>query len=764
MKQFDYSAPDLDFSFPRDAARYCAELEKRLKPQSVREGTHTGPEPDGKTPFLDTFEAMPDEPYPVVLAHAIVKSWIESPVVIRPYEWIVGVPRPDRPLVEHFSFGIQRADHLLDHPAYRERAAELRSRMDSVSGRLVPLNMDHMVREGIRLFGDAYEKTWRGLWSTGGYQGHTIPNYPKLLSFGMDGLREEIDKYAANTTDADKLIFYRSLRVLADGFSAFILLYADKAAELAKDAEGEERERLNAVEGICRRIAREKPGTFREAAQLMWFHCLWDWVDCVGRLDQYLYPFYVTADRVTAEETAAALFFKIREHGSHNVTLGGLDPETGENAANDLTFLLVQIARKCHDTHPRMTIRVDRKTPDALIRLAVAMWSDGMSDPTVVSDTLVVDGLRKYGVSLRDARDYSILGCQEIELPGKSNFGCEDGKINLAKILEYTLNDGFDRKGGPRVGLPTGKITDYKDIESLFEAYAAQVRFFTERFCHLCDLGQEVRAANFAKLWKSLTTDDCLARGKSLDDGGAVYNYGVAETAGSSAVGDSFAAMETLVFRDKIISPETLEAALASDFEGYESERLQLLNAPKFGNDIDEADRWTVRVLSQFWEELGKYRSVRGGAYMGACSLLTDGIWYGAQTAALPDGRHAGDVLGNTIGPRTGADKNGVTAMLKSVMKLPLGLGLGGTTLNVLIPREANASEEQQAKTAALIRTYLENGGQMAQITTASLEDMKDAQIRPECHENLIVRIGGYSTRFTQISREMQDELIRRYA
>ena len=222
--------------------------------------------------------------------------------------------------------------------------------------------------------------------------------------------------------------------------------------------------------------------------------------------------------------------------------------------------------------------------------------------------------------------------------------------------------------------------------------------------------------------------------------------------------------MLILLFRDKIISPETLEAALASDFEGYESERLQLLNAPKFGNDIDEADRWTVRVLSQFWEELGKYRSVRGGAYMGACSLLTDGIWYGAQTAALPDGRHAGDVLGNTIGPRTGADKNGVTAMLKSVMKLPLGLGLGGTTLNVLIPRESNASEEQRAKTAALIRTYLENGGQMAQITTASLEDMKDAQIRPECHEDLIVRIGGYSTRFTQISREMQDELIRRYA
>jgi formate C-acetyltransferase len=764
MEYMNYRDENTRFVFPPDAARYCAEMEKRLKPQGVREGTHTGPEPDGKTPFLDAFESMPEEAYPVVLAHAIVNSWLESPVVIRPRERIVGVPRPDRPLVEHFSYGIQRADHMLDHPAYREKAGELRRRIDAVSPRLSPLTMEHMYGEGRRMFGDSYGETMRGLWWTGGYQGHTIPNYPKLLSLGADGLKDEIVKYLSNTAEEDKLVFYRALLVLIEGFSRYILLYAEKAAETALDAEGGERDRLCEIARICRKIAHERPQTFPEAAQLMWFHCLWDWVDCVGRMDRYLEPFFRTADRETAEETASALFFKIREHGSHNVTLGGLDPETGEDASNDLTFLLLQIARTCHDTHPRMTIRVDRKTPEALLRLAVAMWSDGMSDPTVVSDTLAVDGLRQYGVSLRDARDYSVLGCQEIELPGKSNFGCEDGKINLAKILEYTLNDGYDRRGGPRVGLPTGKITDYADIESLFEAYAAQVRFFTERFCRLCDLGQEVRAANFAKLWKSLTTDDCLARGRSLDDGGAVYNYGVAETAGSSAVGDSFAAMDLLVFGSRKISPETLEAALAADFEGYEAERLLLLSAPKFGNDADEADRWTVRVLEQFWGELGKYRSVRGGVYMGACSLLADGIWYGKQTAALPDGRHAGDVLGNTIGPRTGADKNGVTAMLKSVMKLPLRLGLGGTTLNVLIPREANAAPEQRAKTATLIRTYLENGGQMAQITTASLEDMKDAQIRPECHEDLIVRIGGYSTRFTEISREMQDELIRRYA
>ena len=154
MEILRYTDTDIRFEFPRDAARYCTEMEKRLKPQGVREGTHTGPEPDGKNPFLDVFESMPDEPYPIVLGHAIVRSWLESPVVIRPYERIVGVPRPGRPLVEHFSFGIQRADHMLQDPAYSEKADELRRRMDAVADRLVPMNMEHMHREGRRMFGD----------------------------------------------------------------------------------------------------------------------------------------------------------------------------------------------------------------------------------------------------------------------------------------------------------------------------------------------------------------------------------------------------------------------------------------------------------------------------------------------------------------------------------------------------------------------------------------------------------------------------------
>jgi formate C-acetyltransferase len=248
-----------------------------------------------------------------------------------------------------------------------------------------------------------------------------------------------------------------------------------------------------------------------------------------------------------------------------------------------------------------------------------------------------------------------------------------------------------------------------------------------------------------------------------MDGGGAIYNYGVCETAGSAAVADCFAAIEKLVFIDKKLTLAEIEEAIASNFEGHEDVRQMLLSAPKFGNDDDFADKWHVRILEFFWGELSKHRSVRGGAMLGACSLLELGVAYGHSIWALPDGRRKGEPLGNSIGPRPGNDKNGVTAMLKSVTKLPLHLGLGGTTLNVLLPQIENKTEEQREKTLALIRTYLENGGQMAQITTANLDDLLDAQIHPEDHENLIVRVGGLSAKFVKISKHSQNEVITRF-
>ncbi|MBQ8523692.1 MAG: hypothetical protein IJ457_03630 [Clostridia bacterium] len=762
----NYTYLDKKYELSPEMQRVVDEVEPRMFDRNMREGTFTGAPYDCREPFLDVFEEMPDAPYAIALAHAIVRSWTTSTIAVLPGEIIVGTTRPFRRFAEHFSYGIEDQGWCVQNDEnYKKMADSVGARYEALKSRMVPGTYEAMEAAGREFFGkEEYEHCGSLMW-TGGYQGHTIPGYPKLFGWGLDRTIEEINKYDANTNDEKKHELYAAMRIIVEGLSAFAILHADRAAELAA-AETDEylKKTYLLVEKNCRKIAHDKPENLLEAVQLMWFYSLWDWVDSLGRADQYFYPYYVNGvDEVPKDDIIASFILKIREHGAHNMTLGGVRPEDGENATNELTFLMLQILRTYHDTHPRVAVRIDKSTPKEVMDLIVKMWSEGMSDPTIVSDTLVIDGLRDYGVSLEDARDYATLGCQEIEIPGKSNFGCEDGSFNLAKVLEYTLNNGRDVESGMKIGLDTGSLASYNSVEEIYEAFVKQIEYLTPIFTELCSLGQTLRDKNLSKLVKSVYTDDCIARGINQDAGGTVYNYGVVETAGLAVVADALAALETVVFGDGRVTKEQLAEALKTNFEGHEDIRQIMLAAPKFGNDLEVVDKWAARVLEMFWSEIRKYKSIRGGVYMGACSLLGGGISYGRETWALPDGHRKGDPLGNTMGPRPGADKSGLTAMLKSVTKLPLHLGLGGTTLNVLIPCKETDSDEKRAKIAALFRAYMANGGQLAQITTASLEDMQDARIHPELHGDLIVRVGGYSTKFVLESDSVQREIMSRY-
>ncbi len=735
----------------------------RLKGYRLEERTHTGPEPVGNEPFLSVFEERPNDPYAICLAHAIVRSWLEAPVVIYDEDLIVGVPRPRMVLGEHFSRGIKYAGDLLQHPAYAGQRDEIERRIRAQWDRLFPLSPAHHALLGKELFGDAYQTVCSGLWAKG-YQGHTVPDYPKLLECGMGAVADEIRGFLNQAADENQRVLYRALLVIMDGFADYVHLYADAAQ---KKAEETGNSRFLLIAQNCRAIARGKPQTLFQAVQLLWFYCLWDWVDCVGRFDQYMMPFFSAAqscdEPASAEDMIAALYLKFQEHGVHNICLGGVRPQDGADATNALTYLMLKLGRKLYGVHSRLQVRIHRQSPPELMALIVRMWADGLADPTLVSDETVIPGLMEYGVPIEDARDYSTLGCQEIEIPGKSNFGCEDGSINLAKILEYTLNDGCDRFSGIRVGLPTGHLPDYSSMEELWEAFLRQLRYLTPKLLAMSNEDVAARSANLSKLVKMPFTGDCLARGLDPDNGGAIYNYGVIETAGSSAVADSLAAIDQIVFREKSMSAGEMERAIAADFKGYEAQRRRMLNAPKFGNDHPLPDGYARRVLDAFWSELGMYTSRRGGAFTGACSLQDGGIGFGEQTWAMPDGCHAGAPLSNTIGPRPGADRSGVTAMLNSVRKLPLNKGVGGTTLNVLLPPSVLATRELREKVQAMMTAYLMEGGQMAQITVASLEDMRDAQRYPERHGNLMVRVGGYCARFVEVRPEIQNEIISRY-
>ena len=739
------------FEFTGRVRRIYEGVLERLKPNRVREETWTGFPFDGRTPFEDAFEKYRDEPYPVKAAYGIVASWLETAPVFFEDDILVGFPRPMRKVYEHFCRGVTVEGET-------ERHNRLEPEMVPYSWDLMNENSYKRVNnpEGFGAMNDA-------LWWTGGYQGHTVPSYKKLLTMGLPGVLDQINHYDSLTPDSEtkKKDLYRALRIIIEGLMRFCILYADEAARLSEFAAGERLEQLQTIEKTCRAIAVRKPETFLEAAQLVWFYSLWDWVDCVGRFDQYMYPFYRGEED---NDVLTAIFMKFWEHGVHNITLSGVIPETGEDATNEITYQMLRIMRTMHETHPRLTVRINKNTPQDLLRLVILMWSEGMSDPTVAGDETVIDGLVGYGVKLEDARDYTILGCQEVEIQGKSNFGCEDGSINLAKVLEYTLFNGRDRKNNVRCGLDLGNLTDYKTFDDLWAAYVKEIEYITELFCDCCNIGVDRRIANYSKLVKTTMTEACVERGLQHDEGGTIYNYGCVETGGHAVVGDSLYALKTLVYDEKKLTLEEVYKALDANFEGYEDVRRMLLSVPKYGNNDDGADEMAAKVLEQFWTEIRKYKSRRGDVFTGACSLLGGGIAYGREMWATADGRFAGEPIGNTIGPRTGSDKEGLTAMLSSVAKMPLKLGMGGTTTNVLIPTYTMETPEMRDRIAALMKTFLSMGGQLAQITTAPLEDMKDAQIHPEAHEDLIVRIGGFSMKFIEFSKSTQDEFIMRYS
>ena len=757
------------YEFTPNMQRVFDDMKKRLKPHGWREGTNTGPENDGKDPVLEVFENNPDDCYGNVYAKGIVATWLESPVIIYPGDLLVGVPHPRRPIWEHFHWGLQSNDWLYDEGLYKDNAEEWHRRHDALKDRMFPANLDCMHQRQKEIFGiPVGNAAFQGLWWTGGYQGHTVPYYQKLLDLGFDGLLEEIEESVKVHGDNEVL---SSCRIIVEGLSAYANLYGDEADRLAAEADNaEDKARLEKVAAVCHKVSHKKPETLHEACQLMWFYCLWDCVDCIGRYDQYMYPFYAKAkaeDEASADELISANMMKFYEHGIHNITISGVEPKTGKEATNELTYLMLHILRKFHDSHPRMTVRIGKDTPDELLELMVTLWSDGMCDPSVASDELVINSfVNNYGMPIEDARDYSLLGCQEIEIPGRSNFGCEDGAFNLLKALEYTMNNGANRFDAESklVALPTGHIYDYDNYNDFEQAYFNTVAYLVKPWVELCNIGALVRAKNFSKLVKTVCTDDCVKRGKSLDLGGARYNYGCVETAGLAAVADSLYAIKTLVYEEKKIDPVELDKAIAANFDGYEDMRRMLEDAPKFGNDHEGVDEMARRVLEQFWKECGKYKAIRGDdPFLGASSLLESGISYGSNSWASPNGRKTGEPLSNTIGPDSGRDVNGLTSLLNSVAHLDLHRGLGGTTCNVRIPKSTTQTKEDRLKIAALIRTYLLTGGMQAQITTADVEELKDAQLHPEKHKDLLVRVGGFSIYFNQLGRGTQDEIIKRY-
>ena len=396
---------------------------------------------------------------------------------------------------------------------------------------------------------------------------------------------------------------------------------------------------------------------------------------------------------------------------------------------------------------------------------ALKVLAHGSGRPVMYNDDLYVQTLHgmDLGLTLEDAREIGFGGCTETMIAGLSNVGSLEGEINVAKALELAIHDGLDPVAAVQAGPHTGTFERFTDFAGFQDAVKRQIQYMTDSFVSRSNDALRRRFHHGdPKLYRTFFTRDCVRKRKSFEAGGARYNWSVVSYQGVANLIDSLAAVRRCVFEERSIGAAELVAALRADFDGFEVLRQKLAAAPKFGNDLDEVDAPGREIMAFAWRELYSHQAPRGGRYLPSCILFATYAGAGQTVGALPDGRKAGTVLTDSIGPAQGRDTRGPTAMLNSVAKLPLSLAAGTPVLNIRFQKPILESRRGLQAVAALIRSFFAKGGMQIQISVVSKEEMIEAQREPEKHSDLIVRIGGYSEYFTRLNRALQDSVIAR--
>jgi formate C-acetyltransferase len=636
--------------------------------------------------------------------------------------------------------------------------------------------------------------------------GHVAINDARLLELGIGG-------YAALVADADRaadVTTWEGLRrhqlylAMADamaGFSAFVRRFEALASSLAAACADEARRaELTTIAETCGAIAWGAPSTFRQALQLTYFAQLVLQIESnghslsLGRLDQYLYPFYRrdlergAISSGEAKELLSCAWLKLVavkkvRSWSHtrysaggplyqNVTIGG-QTRDGKDATNELSYLVLESVGDMRLTQPNLSVRFHRGVPERFMRAAVDVIAKGFGMPAFNNDEVVIPGMVKRGVSLEDARDYSAIGCIEVAVPGKWGYRTTGMSfLNLGRVLLAALDDGVDATSGKAFLPGTGRLASFAGFDEVMAAWKRQVEFYARATVAIDTAVDSALEELVPDILCSAFTDDCIARGKHLKEGGAVYDFISGLQVGVANLGNSLAAIKRLVFEEGSVGAEELMAALRSDFAGREGEllRLRLLNkAPKYGNDDDYVDKLLAEAYGAFIDEIEKHRNTRhgrgpiGGGYYPGTSSISSNVPSGSVVKATPDGRKAGKPLAEGSSPSSGTDLLGPTAVLKSVSKLPTDRIFGGVLLNQKLSPEALKGDAQRARLVAMLRTFFgELGGWHVQYNIVSRDTLLDAKRHPERHRDLVVRVAGYSAFFNDLAPEQQDDIIAR--
>lgn len=626
--------------------------------------------------------------------------------------------------------------------------------------------------------------------------GHTVLGY-RMFKTGFLAVKEEIKKaissldFFTDNTAFEKQEELKAMDIACDA----IIMYANRhAGELeklaAEETDPERKEELFEMAAICRRVPANAPETVHEMLQHYWFIHLgvitelnpWDSFN-PGRLDQHLYPVYkkeLEAGTLTSEkldELLGCFWVKFNNHPSPPkmgvtasesntytdfclINLGGVKPD-GTDAVNEMSYILLDVIKEMRILQPSSMVQISKKNPDRFIHKALDIIKTGFGQPSCFNTDAIIQELLRQGKSIIDARNGGASGCVETGAFGTEAYWLT-GYFNLPKVLELTLNNGYDKRTGKLVGLETGLAHEYNSFEDLIEAFSNQVKYFADIKIRGNNVIEKTFAGWLPVPFLSLLVEDCILNGKDYNCGGARYNTSYIQGVGLGNITDMLTSVRYNIYDNKKIGWSELIKALDADFEGYEQIQHEMIyNTPKFGNDDDYADEQAVTVFEIYYDAVNGRPNSRGGVHRINMLPTTSHVYFGSVIGATPDGRNAHLPLSEGISPFQGVDHNGPTSVIKSASKID-HLRTGGTLLNQKFSPSFFEDEDSYDNLTALIRSYFSLDGHHIQFNVVNADTLKDAQKHPERYRDLIVRVAGYSDYFNDLGEDLQNEIIKR--
>ena len=633
---------------------------------------------------------------------------------------------------------------------------------------------------------------------------HLAVDYPQILKAGLKDFEARTRKARAaldlcQPESIDKNQFYKAVLTVIQAVRDFAGRYAQLARQLAQTAAPGRREELLEIARICDKVPYEPAQSFHEAIQSVWFIQLVLQIESnghslsYGRFDQYMYPYYLASRQAGVSDDAMVELMtnlwiktltvnKVRSQahtfssaGSpmyQNVTVGGQTPDK-KDAVNPLSFLVLRSVAQTRLPQPNLTVRYHRNLDPAFFDEAIQVMKLGTGMPAFNNDEVIIPSFIEKGVAPEDAYNYSAIGCVETAVPGKWGYRCTGmSYLNFPRLLLCAMNDGVDLTTGKRFAQGHGYFTQMTSYAELERAWELTIRELTRASViveNAIDLASE---RDVPDVLCSALVQDCIGRGKTIKEGGAVYDFISGLQVGIANMADSLAVIRKLVFEEKRLTPQQLWDAILDNFSSPENQKIREMainEAPKYGNDDDYVDLPVVKAYDYYLDEMKKYHSTRfgrgpiGGIRYGGTSSISANVGQGFGTMATPDGRRAHEPLAEGCSPAHSMDKNGPTAVFKTLSKLPTHEITGGVLLNQKVTPTLLAREENVEKLKMLIRTFFNRlDGYHVQYNVVSRETLLDAQAHPEKHKDLIVRVAGYSAFFNVLSKATQDDIIGR--